>query len=387
MTKRTRPRNTQWFIGAAVLGVLLILYFTLNRTSDEPTPHAGSVTPPPLPVCTEADIQAAFASLPDYQPTGGADFIRVQDGQLSVRNEPFLVRGVNYYPARYPWRRFLTQTDSATVETEFALLQSVNFNTLRIFLWNEALFQCPGSGAVPVAEAFLRLDEIMHQAAKYDFHVIVTLNDLADLSEYPLYDNPPHVQAQTTFIVRRYRDEPAILAWDLRNEGDIDYGIQHGLQGKFTRAAVLEWLDQTSTLVRSLDAHHLITAGWLQDSAATIPDVDLISFHHWSGVAEARQRIVALQAVTDKPVLLEEFGYSTQRVSLEDQAFIMGEVIYEVEATNAAGWLIWTAFDFPTDATCLPPNCPSEDNLEHHFGLWYADYTPKPVIGVLTAAE
>jgi hypothetical protein len=81
--------------------------------------------------------------------------------------------------------------------------------------------------------------------------------------------------------------------------------------------------------------------------------------------------------------LLQEFGYSTQIYDLDAQARTIGDVIGVVESTGAAGWLIWTAFDFPTDATCIRPNCPSVDNAEHHFGLWYADYTPKPAAAML----
>jgi endo-1,4-beta-mannosidase len=372
----------KFLVRAAVIAALLVLVLALrsfHRAPIRQTTRDVPVEPPTLPACTDAEIEAAFDALSDYQPSASGDFVRVQDGQLTAGDEPFLVRGVNYYPSRYPWRRFLTQTDAATVDRDFALFESVEFNTLRIFLWNEALFTCPGSGAVPAADAFLRLDGIVHKAAEYHLRLIVTLNDLPDLTGYPLYDNPPHVLAQTRFIVERYRDEAAILAWDLRNEGDIDYE-----RGAFTREAVLDWLDQTSTLVRSLDAHHLITAGWLHDSEATIPYVDLVSFHHWSGVPQALSRIAALQEATDKPVLLQEFGYSTLSMDSVAQATLIGEVIHAVEQANTAGWLIWTAFDFPTDATCTPPNCPSQDNAEHHFGIWSADYTPKPVISVLT---
>ena len=374
---------SKFLFQATVIVALLMLLVALrlrNRTPDvRTTIREGSVDPKPLPACTDAEIEVAFDVLPEYQPTDLADFIRVQNGQLMIGEEQFYVRGVNYYPAKYPWRRFLTQTDMETIDKEFALLQSVEFNTLRIFLWNEALFMCPGSGAVPVADAFLRLDGIVQKAAVYGFRLIVTLNDLPDLTDYPLYDNPPHILAQTGFIVQRYRDEAAILAWDIRNEGDIDYD-----RGAFTHDTVLDWLGQTSASVRSLDANHLITAGWLHDSEATIPYVDIVSFHHWSGVPQAHNRIVELQKATDKPVLLEEFGYSTHGMDLASQAIITGEMIYEVEAMNVAGWLIWTAFDFPTDATCTPPNCPSEDNAEHHFGLWYPDYTPKHVVNALT---
>jgi hypothetical protein len=325
----------------AVMVVLVILLAALRLidwTPNKQTIQEATVEPKPLPVCTDTEIETAFDVLPEYKLSGSADFITVQDGHLMTGDEPYFVRGVNYYPSRYPWRRFLTETNLATVDEEFVLLQSVKFNTLRIFLWNQALFTCPGSGAVPIVDAFLRLDSIIQKAADYGFHLIVTLNDLPDLTEYPLYDDPPYILAQTSFIVQRYQDETAILAWDLRNEGDIDYGSHPTIQGTFPRETVLDWLGRTSTLVRSLDANHLITAGWLYNSEDTIPYVDIVSFHHWYGVAEARERIIMLQKTTDKPVLLQEFGYSTKLVGLEAQAYLIGEIIYMVEETNAAGW-------------------------------------------------
>lgn len=363
----------------AVSIVLLVFYVSVLAQLDPPT----SAAPPALPTCTEAEISAALAALPDYQPAMTNSFVGISNGQFALDDDIFFAKGVNYYPSRYPWRRFLTESDLTTIEHEFTLLQSVNLNTLRIFLWNEALFTCPGSGTVPIAENFRRLDGIIHLAAEHGFRLIITLNDLADLEAYPLYDNPAHIQAQTEFIVSRYRDEAAILAWDLRNEGDIDYGTLNTIPASATREAVLTWLGETAALVRSLDSNHLVTAGWLYDNEATIPHVDFVSFHHWVGEAEAYTRILELQAATDKPILLQEFGYSTQRMDEASQARTIGEVIDVVEKTHIAGWLIWTAFDFPTDATCIPPNCPSPDNAEHHFGLWHVDYSPKPVVQLL----
>jgi len=160
-----------------------------------------------------------------------------------VDDQPLNVRGVNYYPARSPWRRFLTQSDLSEVERELLILKAAGFNTLRLFLWNAALFQCPPAGVTPKVDAFTRLDTIIQAAASQGFYLIMTLNDLPDLDVFPLYTNPTHVQEQTRFIVERYRDEPAILAWDLRNEGDIDYGsIASFGQGRFNRDVVLNWL-------------------------------------------------------------------------------------------------------------------------------------------------
>ncbi|MEZ4670497.1 MAG: glycosyltransferase family 39 protein [Anaerolineae bacterium] len=322
-------------------------------------------------------------SLPSYPPSVVSDYVTIRDNHFVVGDVPFVVRGVNYYPAHYPWRRFLTETDPQAVIDELALLRANGFNTLRIFLWNAALFTCDGRGTAPNVEAFRRLDAIILSAAGQNFRLIVTLNDLPDPS---LYANPDNLQAQTRFIVERYRAEPAIIAWDVRNEGDIDYGSNNALgTGAFRREDVLSWLEQTTALVRSLDDHHLVTAGWLHDSASTAPYVDFISFHHWEDADKFLQEVATIRSQTDKPLLLEEFGFSTFRISPEDQARLMVKVAQAAENEGLLGWLIWTAFDFPLDATCIQPACPSADNAEHHFGLWYSDHTPKPVIAALQA--
>ena len=56
--------------------------------------------------------------------------------------------------------------------------------------------------------------------------------------------------AQTTYIVRRYRNNPVILAWDLRNEGDLDWGAD-GRAPVATQEQVMSWL--AHTILPSLD--------------------------------------------------------------------------------------------------------------------------------------
>src|SRR5262245_17547349 len=228
----------------SILATLLVVvitvgvtYWLLSRQQKQTNPNA-----PPLETCTEAQIQAVLAALPDYTPSNTSGFVTLQEGHFTIGESAFLVRGVNYYPARYPWRRFLTESDVETVHAELLLIRGIGLNTLRLFLWNEALFICEGNGAVPVADAFKRLDAIINEAAAQGFRLIITLNDLPDLTDYPLYDDPMHIREQTIFIVQRYQNEAAILAWDLRNEGDIDYGSNNALGGKFKREVVLSWL-------------------------------------------------------------------------------------------------------------------------------------------------
>lgn len=336
-----------------------------------------------LAICTQTVKDAALEAVGRYRPSDVEAFVTLADDRLVVGADDYRVRGVNYYPSRYPWRRFLTETDLATVEMELRLLRAAGFNTLRLFLWNEALFQCPGSGAVPRPDNIRRLDAIVETVAAHGFRIIVTLNDLPDLAIHSLYTDPAHVWAQTAFLVRRYRDEAAILAWDVRNEGDIDYGTHRSIQPVATKAQVLGWLDVTTARIRALDSRHLITAGWLYDAEATAPYVDFVSFHHWTSAEELAGRVEAMRSAIDKPLLLEEVGYSTQRVTEVEQASALMSVAATTDELGLLGWLAWAAFDFPVDRSCYPSPCLSPDNGEHYFGLWRLDYTEKPALNAL----
>ncbi len=341
----------------------------------------AALTPPPLASCGPAQVQAAFDALPAYTPAKSEPFIALRDGAFVRGDQPFALRGVNYYPALAPWRRFLTDSTPQIMEKELDLISGAGFNTIRIFLWYEALFDCPANGPVPNVAAFTTLDTALRLAAQRNLRVIVTLNDLADLTIRPLYTEPQLPAQQTAYVINRYRNEAAILAWDLRNEGDIDY-----MRGLARGRDVIDWLKNTASLVRALDPKHLITAGWNDDAATTRNAVDFISFHHWSQPETIAGRVAAIRALADKPILLEEVGYSTRATGEATQADFIKRALQVATDHKLLGWVVWTAFDFTPEVTCIPPACPSKDNAEHHFGLWRADYSPKPAVEAVRAA-
>lgn len=331
-----------------------------------------------------ADNCIELTNLPPFVLVDARPFIQLLDGSLVEGERAYKVRGINYYPARAPWRRFLLESTMPDLRWEMQLIRDAGFNSLRIFLWNGALFPCADAPDRPSPAAFGRMDHMMRLAAELDFRLIVTLNDMPDLTQYPLYDDPHHVREQTRIIVSRYAEAPAILAWDLRNEGDIDYGSRNIFQRRFPRARVLAWLRQTAELLRSIDKNHLLTAGWLNEAHSTAPAVDFVSFHHWSSAEDLQRRIRALQLSTAKPILLGELGYSTyDGLSPEAQARALSSAISASEKADLLGWMIWTAFDFPRTATCYPSPCESADNPEHHFGIWDSDYRPKTALDAL----
>jgi endo-1,4-beta-mannosidase len=58
----------------------------------------------------------------------------------------------------------------------------------------------------------------------------------------------------------RYRNDPTILAWDLRNEGTW-IRARSGIRA-LQPDEVLGWLAHISQLVQENDPYHLRTAGW-----------------------------------------------------------------------------------------------------------------------------
>jgi endo-1,4-beta-mannosidase len=306
-------------------------------------------------------------------------FVQVRGNKLFLRDLPYEVRGVNYYPRNAPWHHFLTEAEISEVATELDLIKQAGFNTVRIFLWYEPLFICQPEDAIPNEKAFERVDEVIQLVKERSLYLIVTLNDLPDLVFRPLYTDWDRYDTQTTYIVRRYRNEPAILAWDLRNEGDLDYGVRIGDEARFEKEEVIRWLGHISNLVRQNDPCHLITAGWWGDPATTDQYVDILSFHHWHDILSLRSRINTYARNSSKPILLEEIGYhswqeaSRDRRSEEAQADLLNDAVELAEAEGIAGWVIWTAFDFVPQAG-QPPN------FEHYFGLWRTDLTPKPAL-------
>jgi hypothetical protein len=345
-----------------------VLVNTRGREALEALARLNALPTLPPPPCQPNEV-------PPY-PAVSNDFITVADRAFMLNGEPFYLRGLNYYPRHAPWEAFLTSADMTEVAQELDLIAEAGFNTLRIALWYDPLFTCAPEKAVPKAAGFAKLDAVIGLARERGLRLIVTLNDLPDLYFRPLYTDYARYDAQTAFIVSRYRAEAAILAWDLRNEPDLDYNAD-GRPVTATSQAVRQWLTHIAAIVRQNDPHHLITVGWWGDAAVADEIVDFLSFHHWMNPAKLTQRIRALRTVSSKPIVLEEVGYPARdRAGETNQARALQQVISKAEENGIAGWLIWAAFDFA-------PSTEHPSNPEYFFGLWRMDLTPKPALDIL----
>lgn len=312
-------------------------------------------------------------SLPAYQPSS-LNFATLGENSFIIDGAPYFIYGVNYYPRDTPFWHFLPETNVEAVNTELALIRPTGINTLRIFLRYQDLFAC--DAPAPIAENFARLDGIIQTTAANDFRLIIVLHQDADVNI--LYASPSYQFEQTRFIIERYKDEPAILTWDVRDRGDYDYRVT-GIE----RVRVLTWVADTALLIRSIDQNHPVTAGWWQNAADTIPLVDFVSFQFYGQYADLRQEIANLKAASNRPILLSAVGYSTFTLDEITQRNLLYQAFEEVSANQLLGWAVYMAFDYPRTATCIAPDCPGVGNVLDHYGLWNTSYFPKLAVDAI----
>jgi mannan endo-1,4-beta-mannosidase len=145
------------------------------------------------------------------------------------------------------------------------------------------------------------------------------------------------VGRRNTVTGRLYRDDPAIMSWQLANEprpgGSEEAGRRH-------MAAYLAWIGATARLIKSLDPHHMVstgsegTQGCINDAQCVVdahssPSVDYVTAHIWpqnwswadpndlAGTWPTVERNtrdyigqqLAIARRLNKPLVIEEFGF------------------------------------------------------------------------------
>ncbi|MFN8207544.1 MAG: cellulase family glycosylhydrolase [Bacteroidales bacterium] len=144
------------------------------------------------------------------------------------------------------------------------------------------------------------------------------------------------IERKNTITGKLYKDDPSIMSWQLANEPRPGPDGEAGMRN---REVFIRWIDETASYIKSLDPNHLVStgneglAGCIQDSAIFVDAhrsaaVDYLTFHLWPknwGWFNALQpeatfdttlfltkiyldRHLAMAALLDKPIVLEEFG-------------------------------------------------------------------------------
>jgi hypothetical protein len=376
----TRPDGTtvtaQWFERArfedhGATGVLLGLLGREALGLTDPTAPDDPTGPVDRPAAPEPEPDSAL-------PPGG--FIEVSGTQLTRLGQPVQFKGVNYYPRGKPWKEMWHEWDALQIERELRLARDqLGINAVRILYPFELSFHRSSERKVNL-EQLDRLREFVQIAGDLELRVIVTLFDF-----YEDFPPPGSREEEENLIYLRtilgnFAGDDRIFAWDLHNEPD-HYPMWQAGQA----AQVLTWLGRMADAAHAAAPNHLITVGMGQydnlwqpgpDGRRVIDYSDVISVHIYNAPDAVRQ-LEELRRYTDKPILLQEFGWPTGptcavRDYTEAEQAQVYRTMLEAAQGRVAGVFAWTLRDFESGPTRR------WDTREEHYGLYRPDDSLKP---------
>ncbi|CAD5258866.1 MULTISPECIES: cellulase family glycosylhydrolase [unclassified Imperialibacter] len=309
-------------------------------------------------------------------------YVKVNEGTFTLDEKPYYFMGTNFWYGLNLGSKG-PGGDRARLIRELDRLQAMGVTNLRIMGGSEgpddepfrmlpSLQPAPG---VYNEEVLDGLDFLLVEMGKRNMYAVVCLNNFwnwsggfgqyivwsgkADTIPYPppapngdwnvyqsfaasFYTNDKAVELfnnHISFIVNRkntysgkaYKDDPAIMAWELANEP----------RGIDNMEAYRQWIDSTSGYIKSLDANHLVTTGSEGNTSNvyagtnlaldhTSPAIDYTTMHIWVqnwgvydpqkadstldlSIAYAKNYMAehaAMAKTLGKPIVLEEFGIS-----------------------------------------------------------------------------
>jgi hypothetical protein len=273
------------------------------------------------------------------------------------------IRGINYYPQATPWNMYGNEFDINIIKNDFRIIKKAGLNYIRIFVPYEDF----GKANVK-PEKIEKLKKVLDTALKENLKVVITLFDF--YGNYDVLDwtlNQRHAEK----IVKTFKDHEAILAWDVKNEPNLDFDSR----GKVN---VTAWLDFMIILIKSIDKKHPVTIGWSNTKSATIlkDKVDVVSFHYYDKLADFETAYHKLKdSIKDKPIILQEFGLSSYGglwrpfVSSDEEQANYYKEIQKVLTKDKIPFMSWTLYDFDVVPKEVLGRLPWRTNPQKKFGF------------------
>jgi mannan endo-1,4-beta-mannosidase len=348
-----------------------------------------------------------------------SDFVRPDGSSFSLNGQPFRYGGTNNY--------YLHYASPTMVDDVLDDAASMNLKVVRSWTFLEC---GSADGSVPNSEGgcsqgadhwmqrwdpqagkpvyntgaggLQKLDYLLAQAEARGEKIIMVLTnnwkDFGGMDQYvtwhglryhdQFYTDPgirADYKAWAAQLINRtnsitgvkYRDDPTIFSWELANEPRCIYGTLPD-SGTCTPQTLVDWADEMSGYVKSLDPNHMVSIGdegflnWGRSSdwpynavdgvdheaLTSLPDIDFGTFHlypnGWGetiswGTQWIKDHLTAASGY-GKPVIAEEFG--DQNPSTRDATY---QTWTDTMRTGGgAGWNFWILTGVQDDGSQYP---------------------------------
>ncbi len=209
-------------------------------------------------------------------------------------------KGINYYPKEYPWNAFWKNYNPVLIEKDFKKISSSGYNSIRIFI-QYGIF---GEGNVNRTH-LAQLMDLLDLADKYNLKVMPCLFDFPhgfELQSYSAYEN------QMAEIMHSCADHPAIYAWDIKNEADLDYKY-------YGKEKVDQWISYMISKAKEYSKGKPITIGWsnIESAKNFSNELEFVSFHYYADIDKLARKIQELKKdIPNRILCISEFGISSK---------------------------------------------------------------------------
>ncbi|KAL4748487.1 mannan endo-1,4-beta-mannosidase C [Aspergillus terricola var. indicus] len=326
--------------------------------------------------------------------TARKGFVTTKGDKFQLDGKDFYFAGSNAY--YFPFNNNQTDVElglSAAKKAGLSVFRTWGFNDKNVTYIEDGLPQYGGEGAGTTEIVFQwwqngtstidlePFDKVVNAAAKTGIKLIVTLvNNWADYGGMDVYTVNLGGQYHDDFyrlpqikeaykryvkeIVTRYRNSPAIMAWELANEPRCGAdGVRNlpASEDGCTPELLTSWIDEMSTYIKRLDPHHLVTWGgeggfnydsddWAYNGSdggdfeaeLELKNIDFGVFHSypdwWSKTVEWTNKWIVDHARAGrrvgKPVVHEEYGWLTPQGRLDN----LGTVSNITRLEAVGGW-------------------------------------------------
>jgi len=306
------------------------------------------------------------------------DWIKAENDKIIEDNKQFIIKGINYYPKDLPWAMFSDAFNPSTVEADFKRIKKIGLNTVRIFV------PFVEFGKSNVSKNKLnKLEQVLDIAEKQQLKVIVTLFDF--YGDYTVLNwTETHTHARR--IVGVFKNHPAILAWDVKNEPDLDFKARGQLE-------VTEWLMQMITLIKEIDKNHMVTVGWanLENAHLLKDEVDIVSYHYYKSASSFIKKYNRLKArIPNKPLILQEFGKTSYQLIWNP--FVNGDRAQanyhkKMQAhfrKDTLAFMSWCLYDYDTIPSSVVGKLFWRKRRQQYFGFITTQGVPKQSFSFIT---